>query len=214
MTTTQVIIGTLPGKDLSVDYSSFDDAALLRLIAKRKADALRTLYDRYGRLVYSIAFQATSHAELAEEVTQDTFLRVWQHAATFDPQQGQLLSWMTRITRNRVIDLYRRQQTRSEGHTTYFEEMVDFDLSDEGQDVEASVETTQRGQAVRNALRQLPEEQRRVLALAYFRGLTQEQISNQLGEPLGTVKTRMRLGMQKLRRFLQAEHTDEIQALE
>ena len=197
-----------------MDYSSFDDAALLRLIAKRKADALRALYDRYGRLVYSIAFQATSHAELAEEVTQDTFLRVWQHAATFDPKQGQLLSWMTRITRNRVIDLYRRQQTRSEGHTTYFEEMVDFDLSDEGQDVEASVETTQRGQAVRDALRQLPEEQRQVLALAYFRGLTQEQISNQLGEPLGTVKTRMRLGMQKLRRFLQAEHTDEIQALE
>lgn len=194
-----------------MDYSGFDDETLLRLIAQQHSDALGALYDRYARLVYSVAFQATSHPELAEEVTQDTFLRVWQHAGSFNPRQGRAVSWMTRITRNRVIDLYRRQQTRSDGHTVYFEDMPDFDLSDDEQDVEADVEGSQRRQEIRQALRLLPPEQRMVLALAYFRGLTQEQISNQLDEPLGTVKTRMRLGMQKLRGFFQSHETGKIQ---
>jgi RNA polymerase sigma-70 factor, ECF subfamily len=195
-----------------VDFSGFDDDTLLRLIAQKRTEALAALYDRYARLVYSIAYQATSHAELAEEVTQDTFLRVWQHASSYNPQQGRAASWMTRITRNRVIDLYRRQQSRSDGHAVYFEEMPDFDLSDEDQDVEEGLEISQRRQAVRSALRLLPPEQRLVLALAYFRGLTQEQISNHLDEPLGTVKTRMRLGMQKLRGFLSSTDAGEIQS--
>lgn len=194
-----------------MDYSKFEDEALLRLIAQQRSEALGALYDRYVRLVYSIAYQATSHAQLAEEVTQDTFLRVWQYASSFDPQQGRVTSWMARITRNRVIDLYRQQQSRSDGHAVYFEEMPQFDLSDDDQDVEAGVEVSQRRQAIRVALRQLPAEQRMVLALAYFRGLTQEQISAHLNEPLGTVKTRMRLGMQKLRRSFLADELDAIQ---
>jgi RNA polymerase sigma-70 factor (ECF subfamily) len=194
-----------------VDYSGFDDDTLMRLIAQRRSEALGVLYDRYARLVYSVSYQATSHAELAEEVTQDTFLRVWQRAASFDSRQGRLIPWITRIARNRVIDLYRRQQSRTEGHAAYFEEMPDFDLSDEEQDVEAELETSQQRRRVRAALSQLPSEQRLVLALAYFRGLTHEQIAGQINVPLGTVKTRLRLGMMKLRRFLQAGEDGEIQ---
>lgn len=199
-----------PPEDKSVDYSKFDDETLMRLITQRKSEALGVLYDRYGRLVYSVSYQATSHAELAEEVTQDTFLRVWQSAASFDPRQGRLVPWLTRIARNRAIDHYRRQQARMEGHSDYFEEMPNFDLSDDDQDVEAGVEASQQRRVIRAALSQLPEEQRSVLALAYFRGLTHEQIASQLNQPLGTVKTRLRLGMQKLRRSLQAGEIQEL----
>ena len=194
-----------------MDYSKFDDDTLIRLIVQHRSEALGVLYDRYARLVYSVSYQATSHAELAEEVTQDTFLRVWQSAASYDPRQGRLIPWITRIARNRAIDLYRRQQARTEGHSEYFEEMPNFDLSDDDQDVEAGVEASQQRRMIRAALRQLPDEQRSVLALAYFRGLTHEQIANHLNEPLGTVKTRLRLGMQKLRRSLQAGEAGEIQ---
>ena len=193
-----------------MDYSKFDDDTLMRLIAQHRSEALGVLYDRYGRLVYSVSYQATSHAELAEEVTQDTFLRVWQSAARFDPRQGRLVPWLTRIARNRAIDHYRRQQARLEGHSDYLEEMPMFDLSDDDQDVEAGVEASQQRRVIREALRQLPEEQRSVLALAYFRGLTHEQIASQLNQPLGTVKTRLRLGMQKLRRSLQAGEIQEL----
>lgn len=197
-----------------MDYSKFDDDTLMRLIAQRRSEALGELYDRYARLVYSVSYHATSHVELAEEVTQDTFLKVWQNAASFDPRQGRLIAWVTRIARNQAIDLYRRQQVRAEGHSQYFEEMPSFDLSDDEQDIEAGLEASQQRRMVQAALRHLPNEQRSVLALAYFRGLTHEQIAAHLNEPLGTVKTRLRLGMQRLRRSLLSGEAEEIQDLD
>jgi RNA polymerase sigma-70 factor, ECF subfamily len=185
-----------------VDYASLDDETLLRLIARAHPGALSELYDRYGRLVFSVAYSATADSSLAEEITQDAFLRVWQRAESFDAQVGKVASWLASIARHRAIDLFRRQQVRSEGHAQALEEMPDYELVDEAMDVESSVEAAQVRQQVRLALRQLPDEQRQALAWAFFRGLTHEQIAQQLDLPLGTVKTRIRLGMQKLRSFL------------
>jgi RNA polymerase sigma-70 factor (ECF subfamily) len=184
-----------------VDHAKQDDENLLHLIARAHPDALSELYDRYGRLVFSVAYQATSDPNLAEEITQDTFLRVWQRAESYHAQTGKVATWLASIARHRAIDLYRRKQARSEGHATALEDMPDFELVDETLGLEASLEIEQSRQQVRQALSQLPVEQRQVLALAYLRGLTQEQIAQALQLPLGTVKTRLRLGMQKMRQF-------------
>jgi RNA polymerase sigma-70 factor (ECF subfamily) len=174
----------------------------MQLIGRAHHGALGELYDRYCRLVYSVAYGATNDPHLAEEITQDTFLRVWQRAESFNPHSGKASSWLAGIARNRAIDLYRRRQVRSDGHADSIDAMPHFEVIDDAQAVEASVEESQDRERVRRALGQLPEEQRQALALAYFRGLTQSQIAQTLGLPLGTVKTRIRLGMQKLRELL------------
>ncbi|MBN2548901.1 MAG: sigma-70 family RNA polymerase sigma factor [Anaerolineales bacterium] len=184
-----------------MDHAKQDDENLLHLIARAHPDALSELYDRYGRLVFSVAYHATSDVSLAEEITQDTFLRVWQRAESYHPQAGKVAAWLASIARHRAIDLYRRSQARREGSVHALEDMPDFELLDDVPGLETSLEIEQSRQQVRSALSQLPLEQRRVLALAYFRGLTHEQIAQVLALPLGTVKTRLRLGMQKMRQF-------------
>lgn len=187
-----------------MDYAGLADETLLRLIANgRSSGALGELYNRYSRVVFSVAYHATSSQEIAEEITQDTFLRAWQHAGSFDPQTGKTLTWLTSIARHRAIDLYRRRQARPEAHSTSLEDIADFELTDGDQNTEASVEILQHQQQVRRALAGLPEEQRQAIALAYFYGLTQEEIASRLNQPLGTVKTRIRLGMQKLRQLIE-----------
>ena len=184
-----------------MNYAEQDDETLLRLIARAQPDALSELYDRYVRLVFSVAYHATSDSNLAEEITQDNFLRVWQRAESYHAQTGKVAAWLASIARHRAIDLFRRRQARSEGHASALEDMPDFELVDETLGLEAGLEIEQSRQHVRQALSQLPAEQRQVLALAYFRGLTQEQIAQALQLPLGTVKTRIRLGMQKMRQY-------------
>ena len=186
-----------------MDFASQDDEILLHLIARAHPDALSELYDRYGRLVFSVAYHATSDAHLAEEITQDTFLRVWQRAESYHPQNGKVATWLASIARHRAIDLYRRRQARGEGYAQALENVPEFELRDHAPGLEASLEVEQNRQQVRQALNQLPPEQRQVLGLAYFRGLTQEQIAQALALPLGTVKTRLRLGMQKLRQAIE-----------
>lgn len=187
-----------------MESGRLDDESLLRLIANAHEEALGELYDRYGRLVYSVAYRATADPHLAEEITQDTFLRVWQRAESFDSRSGKVASWLASIARHRAIDLYRRNRARRAGFIDASEDLSDFDFEwrDESQNIERDVEISQSRARVQWALSQLPEEQRQALALAYFRGMTQEQIAQALALPLGTVKTRIRLGMQKLRQLL------------
>jgi len=187
-----------------VDYKKFDDAALLRLIARTQEPALGELYDRYRRLVYSMALNATGDAALAEEITQDVFLRVWNKAETYRPEQGKVVTWLSSIARYRSIDLLRRQAIRPEGNRAAWAEEGNSLISD-GPDIEGEVMISQRQQVVRKAINQLPVEQRQALAYAYFRGYSHSEIAEVLKEPLGTVKTRIRLGMQKLRHLLQEE---------
>ena len=189
-----------------MDYKKFDDESLLRLIARSQSEALSELYNRYSRLVFGLARNAVGDQALAEEITQDVFMRVWNKAGTYQSEQGKVASWIAGIARNRAIDVFRHQRARAEGHSVSWEEMPFFDPPD-SQNVEQELETKHKQQRVQQALFLLPEEQRQALALAYFRGFTHEQAAEALGQPLGTVKTRIRLGMQKLRQILEEEKT-------
>jgi len=180
-----------------------DDAALMAQVAQAHSTALGELYDRYGRMVFSLAFRITGSSETAEEVTQDVFVQVWRFAEHYDARQGKLTTWLSSVTRNRAIDILRQQNVRPEGHADSMDDDL-FSLNDPASDaaVEPSVELRLQQEQVRQALEQLPEEQRQVLALAYFMGMTQQEISEKLSQPLGTVKTRIRLGMIKLKDLL------------
>jgi len=187
-----------------MDYTRFDDETLLRLIARSQENALSELYDRYSRLVYSVAWNALSDPARAEEITQDVFVRVWEKAETFRAEQGHVATWLASIARNRAIDIYRQSRSRQENLTISWEEVESLNPP-ASQNVEAEADLAQRQRRVRWAVAQLPDEQKQALGLAYFHGLSHPEIAQALGEPLGTIKTRIRLGMQKLRQLLQGE---------
>lgn len=188
-----------------MDYQKFDDESLIRLIVKNQPEALGELYERYNRLVFGMAVNAVGDQALAEEITQDVFLRVWNKASTYQAEQGKVSSWIAGITRNRAIDVFRHRRNRAEMYSISWEEISLFDPPD-SQNVELEIEAKHNKQRIQQALYQLPHEQREALALAYFRGYTHEEIAEALGQPLGTIKTRIRLGMEKLRQLLAEEH--------
>ncbi len=189
-----------------MDYSDLDDEVLLGLIAHRRAEALSALYDRYGRLVFSLALNSVGSPAAAEEITQDVFLRVWERANTYRAEKAKVSTWLTSIARYRSIDILRRRSARPEQHSVRWADVAPADMPREDE-TEAAVELSLQRQRVREAIAELPEEQQQVLALAYFQGYTHRQISDALGQPLGTVKTRIRLAMQKLRSTLQNEES-------
>ena len=189
---------------MTTDLHTLDDESLLRLIVQARPEALSELYDRYGRLVFSLAINALGDTATAEEVTQDVFLRVWQRAWQYRADQAKVSTWLTSIARHRAIDQLRRQGVRPEGLS-----LARADLSSQTEPdaagPEQAMELSIQRQRVRAAVTQLPEEQKQVLALAYFGGYSQTEIAECTGLPLGTVKTRIRLAMEKLRGLLPAE---------
>lgn len=187
---------------LQVDYKKANDESLLHWIASSEENALSELYDRYGRLVFSMALNAVGDPAVAEEITQDVYLRIWNKAESYNAEQGKVLTWITSITRYRAIDQLRRQSVRPEGNRAPWAEEESLELPDPV-DIEYEVEISQRTHLIRAAINQLPEEQRQALALAYFQGYSHSEIAELLHQPLGTVKTRIRLAMQKLRQILQ-----------
>ena len=189
-----------------MDYKKFDDESLIRLIARSQTEALGELYDRYNRLVFGMARNSVGDQALAEEITQDVFMRIWNKASTYQAEQGKVVNWIAGITRNRAIDVFRHQRSQLDGNNLSLEELPFFDPPDSS-NVEQDVETKFKKQRIQQALFLLPKDQRDVLALAYFRGFTHEEAAEALGEPLGTVKTRIRLGMQKLRLLLEEEQS-------
>jgi RNA polymerase sigma-70 factor (ECF subfamily) len=172
-----------------------------KMVKEEAAEAIGELYDRYARLVYSLARSIVIDEMIAEEITQDVFLQIWNKAGFFRSENGRVITWLSSITRYRAFDILRRQKARPEGHNV---ELHDDFFLEEHEDfgIELSVDTLLERQQVRRALQELPEEQRKALSLAYFQGMTQEEIAAALNEPLGTIKTRIRLGMQKLRHAL------------
>lgn len=186
------------------DYSSVDDAALMRLIALSQEQALAQLYDRYNRLVFSLALAIVQDRATAEEITLDVFMRIWQKASLYNPEQARVSTWLTHITRNHAIDVLRRRAVRPEHHSVELNEEAPRSESPGPSPADTAEETLQR-ERIHSALNLLPTNQRQVLFLAYFEGYTQSQIAETLRQPLGTVKTRMRLALQKLRDYLQGE---------
>jgi len=177
-----------------------DDRELLRAVAARDREAFQQLYARHSGLLFSLAFKILSDRAEAEDVLQDTFVQVWKTAGTFDEGRGKPLGWFIMMVRSRAIDHLRSRKTRTklgesvakDGATGTLTTPADEALVSEGH------------QAVRNALKALPEEQRIPIEMAYFGGLTQFEIAQQLSQPLGTVKTRIRTGMIHLREQLGA----------
>jgi RNA polymerase sigma-70 factor (ECF subfamily) len=187
-----------------VDYTSFDDQTLIRLIVRADADALGELYDRYSRLVFSLAVATVSDHGTAEEITLDVFTRVWDRDSTDRGDAAKVSTWLTSIARHRAIDELRRRSARPEKNSVDWTEVAPSALPNVDGPEKATQLSMQR-KRVRAALAELPAEQREVVILAYFRGYTQREIAGALNHPLGTVKTRIRLAMQKLRRMLEDE---------
>lgn len=185
-----------------MDFTTLDDQALLRQIIMGQEDALAVLYDRYGRLVFSVAWQMVHDYQSAEEITLDVFDRAWRSGQTYRPDRGSVSTWLAGMARNRAIDLLRRESVRPE--------YVNLSWANTAGELpprqpEATVASRQEQEWVRHALAQLPSEQREVLALAYFGGYSHRDIAQRLQQPLGTVKTRLRLAMQKMRDLLESK---------
>jgi RNA polymerase sigma-70 factor (ECF subfamily) len=180
------------------------DQGLLQAIARKDDLALATLYDRYRLVLFGLLMRILNSREEAEDVLQEVFLQVWRRAANFDERRGRPFTWLVTLTRSRAIDRLRQLNSRERFVSSDSELLVDSVL-DPAQD---AVRSEQRD-LVAGALAELSEDQRRTLTLAYFEGLTQTEIAARLSSPLGTVKTRMRSGMIKLRELLSQRMTSQ-----
>ena len=186
------------------DYAKYDDEQLIGLIAQSREEALVQLYDRYNRLVFSLALAIVNDRATAEEITLDVFMRVWQKAGTYRADQSKVSTWLTHIARHHAIDILRRRSVRLDQFAVHWEDAI-FKVDFSERDPQEFVERSLRRERVHAALGRLPVDQRQALILAYFAGYTQREIAEILKQPLGTIKTRLRLAMQKLREFLADE---------
>ena len=175
------------------------DRAVLVRLADGELDALEDLYDRYKTMAYSIAYRITNDATLAEDVVQDAFLGVWRNAARYVEDRGSVKTWLLSIVHHRAIDAVRRRRPTTE--------LPDVELPPPDAltvpDVWAEVAIGLDAETVRGALAVLSDVQREAIELAYFGGMTQQEIADRTGTPLGTVKSRMRLGLLAMRRNLE-----------
>jgi RNA polymerase sigma-70 factor (ECF subfamily) len=185
------------------------DEELVGRAARGDTSAFEALYDKHAATVMGLALKITTDRAAAEEVVQETFWRVWRNAAAFRVQRGAFAGWMFGIARNLCIDVLRRKRVRPQPAASEAEAQHMDNVPDPAANVvEVTLTALQHGQ-VRAALAALPETQRRVIELSYFNGLTRQEISQMTGEPLGTVHTRARLALQKLREvLLAADGTD------
>jgi RNA polymerase sigma-70 factor (ECF subfamily) len=194
-----------------VDYAGLRDDELMERLGRRDLAAFEALFGRYGDLVFSVSLRVVGDPHLAQDVTQDVFLRVWRRPEQFDERRGKFITWLLSVTRNRSID-ERRSQSRRLRHEALPSPPEEEDIlpgTDERDDPAFVAVLSEERRAVREALEVLPAEQKLAIQLAYFGGLTQAEIAEKLGQPLGTVKTRIRLGMQKMRAALQARRGSE-----
>jgi len=175
------------------------DQELMVGLSEGEVEALERLYDRYSSLVFSIAVRVLTDRQLAEDVTQEVFLRLWRRPWSYDPGRGKFRSWLMSVTRNRSIDERRRVVRRLRQEDRDDDGMPEIPAPGRFHDPQLEAVLADERRAVREAMTRLPPAQREVIELAYFGGLTQVEVAALTGEPLGTVKTRIRLGIQKLR---------------
>jgi RNA polymerase sigma-70 factor, ECF subfamily len=178
------------------------DEELVGWVAEGDERALSELYDRYSRPVYTTGIRLLGDAHLAEELVQDAFTNVWRGAASFDPRRASFATWLYRVTRNRAVDLNRRRQVRPQSAGEDWLQAVPG-----GPEPEASID----GWDVAEALSRIPEKHREVLTLAYFEGLSQREISQRTGVPLGTIKSRTTAALKRLHRSLVDPAAEEAQ---
>jgi RNA polymerase sigma-70 factor (ECF subfamily) len=185
---------------------NISDEVLVIKVARGDTAALESLYDRHASVVLAIALRVVGERAAAEDVLQETFWRVWNSAATYQSQRGSFTSWLFRIARNLAIDLYRRRSVRPQTVENLDEDSPILDnVPDPDADVVELAQSDLQNQQIHEALTSLPPEQKQVIELAYYYGMTRQEISEMTGEALGTIHTRARLGLQKLRAMLERE---------
>jgi RNA polymerase sigma-70 factor (ECF subfamily) len=184
-----------------VDYTALADEEIIARLSAGESWAMAVLYDRYARLVFSLALRILNDRGAAEEAVQEIFVKVWRRARDYRAERGRFSSWLTGIAHNHAIDELRRRRARpsaSDDAADAMEQVVDTAPAP----MDLAMQSVER-RRILDALSAIPDAQRRAIELAFFEGLTQQEIADRLGEPLGTIKTRMRLGMQKLKALLE-----------
>ena len=174
---------------------SGQDAALVARVRSGDQAAMTELYDRYSSLVYAVALRVTGDTGAAEDILQEVFLQLWRNPGAFDAARGRLAPWLAVIARHRAIDQVRGRKP----HTDIEELTLAVDAR-----LEEAADRSQASEKVRGVLAAMPAAQRQALEMAFFQGLTHTEIAQQTGDPLGTVKTRIRSGLQQLRKAFQA----------
>ncbi len=182
--------------DVKRELAHLSDEALVALAARSEQSALAELYDRYGRAAYGLAFRVLRDEALAEDAVQDAFLSVWRTAARFVPERGAASTWILTLVHRRAVDVVRREQRRRTEPLERAPEPPGGGAVDE----EAWVRLQR--ERVQAALQQLPDQQREALELAYYGGFTQSELAERLGQPIGTIKSRMFTGLARLRELL------------
>jgi len=191
------------------NFDELSDEALINALAEEAEWAMEPLYERYNRVLYSLAYRMVADHQVAEDLLQDAFLSVWRRATSYSPQSGSVRSWLISIVHHRTIDYLRAVRRRAGLKEVTWEE-VEQDERTAFPDVwEEALRSVRSGQ-LRAALRNIPPEQRMVIELAYFQGWTHSEIAEGCEIPLGTVKARMRLGLSHLRLQLAQMGVDEI----
>jgi RNA polymerase sigma factor (sigma-70 family) len=180
-----------------------DESLIVAKIAQQDQTAFSLLYDRYARLVYALAYRILGSIEEAEEVVLDVFAQVWRTADRYDLKRGRVDAWLCLLARSRALDRLRSLKRSARAVEASENAAIAEPTTDNKP--EESLMITERREIVQAAIGQLPTEQQQVLVLAYFQGLTHKEIAAQTGQPLGTVKTRIRLGLVKLKDILQPE---------
>jgi RNA polymerase sigma-70 factor (ECF subfamily) len=184
------------------DFTGVSDEELMARVTERDSVAFERLYDRFAPVVLGLIVRIVQDRAEGEEVLQETFWRVWNQAATFDPDKGLFRGWLFSIARRQALDLLRRRSIRPEAARDQAEERR-FELAAApGVDVSEAAESAIDAERLRGALARLSDEQYQVLELAYYRGMTRQEIARATGLPLGTVHTRARLGLLNLRSAL------------
>ncbi len=177
------------------DHSQVTDSMLISRIRAGDEDALAALHDRYAQVVYSVALRVLGDTTQAEDVLQEIFLQLWRKPETFDSNRGSLGAWLAVIARHRAIDQLRKRRPEFD---------VDDVMISVDSDLEQAADRNRTLGRIRTAVEQLPPDQRRALELAFFQGLTHSEIAAKTGEPLGTIKTRIRAALAALRKGLAA----------
>ncbi len=190
---------TIPGILLALELSGQHDEELARRLQRREPDAMADLYDRFGRLVFSVIVAIVRDAAIAEDLAQETFIRVWNRVHAFDAERGALGPWLLAIARNRAIDHLRSLSARMDRNS------YELDVREHPSlfvDMERDVVNTDHARVIQKAISKLSENQRKVIELAYYEGLSQAEMAQRMGEPLGTVKTWARTALKLLREEL------------
>jgi RNA polymerase sigma factor (sigma-70 family) len=184
------------------DLAHLSDEAVVALTARSDEVALAELYDRYGRAAYGLAFRVLRDHALAEDAVQEAFLAVWRGASRFIPERAKASTWIMTLVHRRAVDLVRREERRRA------DPLPEVELESGEPSAADMVWLRLERERVQAALRQLPDQQREAIELAYYGGFTQSELAERLGEPLGTIKSRMFTGLSRLRELLD-ESTDE-----